>query len=1120
MTVRRTFAHRAALLLSCSAIASAILLNASPAHAQVTFGEIGGDVVLEDGKPAAGVEVEIVHQPSGTRSRAIVNGNGRFLVTGLRIGGPYIVIARGDGLDDDTVSDVYATAGSPVEVKLALRAKGSADVVVNAVRQVQYGTARRFDENDIQNTQVVERKLQEVIRRDPRAFVDLAEPDDDQGVSILGFNTRFNNIVVDGVSQIDSYGDNFTGLPTRRSPISLDAIASLTVETAPFDVQNSGFQGGQINILTKSGDNKFHGSAFYRRTGGFLSGTLSRPVFGETGQVVATDTVAQREPEDNWGVTLSGPIIKDKLFFTFSYEEFKQNELLGTCPTGIACDDPNELITNDQYETIRQASINTYGFDPGSFNDILNLPDGERKFLGKLDWNVTDGHRVAVTYQNTQSSSVGSSAPGGLASPSSYVSFTASQPVVLSAQYFADWSDRFSTQVRVGYTKTRRVSQPLFPAAGNIGLVQIQGFNANSFGQNGVTVSLGIDDDDQNTRFESERLQLLFRGSYKLGDHRLSFGYERDDRSIFDLDVPAGSGLFVFQDPDGVDNPNIAGVQGGPGTAFQQFLNRNVGFVTVAGPVSGNPLDAATNFTLVQDSFYLQDEWKPTNNLTLLFGLRYERLSTGDVPTLNPFFRARYGFTNQATLDGKEVFQPRFAFNYRPVQNTTVRGGVGVFAGGVPLAFFGETYQQTGISTFNTTVQGAAVNPLANFEQLPPAAIAGLGTSQSRLTEGTDSSTFFLDPNFEIPRNLRFQLAVDQRFDLPLLGNNWRFSAEIIHSEILKAIQFQDIRLQTIGTLPGLNVPRFAVVRTPLDTRPARPTNRSDGVAAPQDIAITNTSRGRTTVVSFNLDKRFDFKRWGTLDMNVGYAYTDARDVSPANDTDNLSDVFETGAFDNINNPSAAPSIQSIPHNLVHSFNYEKKFDSGVKFRFSMFGNYRAGRSVSFVLGNVGQATAGFQTIQPGLSDRAQDRLVPYLPTGPNDPLVRYGAGASYEELANIISAFNLQRFQGGQLPRNSIRAGSTYQLDLNAQIEIPSPVRGRWIIDVGIRNFLNLLDNRAGQINRYSIRETLYDAVFDTATNQYVITNIDDGNVPLTSEERISTGSVWRAQLGIRYQF
>lgn len=221
MTVRRTLAYRAALMLAGSGLAGAILLSATPAAAQVTFAEIGGDVTLENGKSAEGVEVEIIHQPSGTRSRSTVNANGRFLVTGLRIGGPYIVTARGKGLDDETVGEIYATAGNPVELKLALRAQGSADVVVNAVRQVQYGTARKFDADDIRDTQVVERKLQEIIRRDPRAFVDLAEPDDDQGVSILGFNTRFNNIVVDGVSQIDSYGDNFTGLPTRLSLIHI-----------------------------------------------------------------------------------------------------------------------------------------------------------------------------------------------------------------------------------------------------------------------------------------------------------------------------------------------------------------------------------------------------------------------------------------------------------------------------------------------------------------------------------------------------------------------------------------------------------------------------------------------------------------------------------------------------------------------------------------------------------------------------------------------------------------------------------------------------------------------------------------------------------------------------------
>lgn len=1097
-----------------AALITTIALTPS-AYAQQTFSRIGGAVTFSDGTPAGGVNVEVIHTPSGTRSTAQTNAEGRFRITGLRVGGPFTVKFTGDGVYEREVKGLYITPSDPADLNIQLTS--SVEVVTvtgQRVDGIKFGSANTFDSEQISRTLSVQRQLQDVIRLDPKAFVDLGQPDESQGASILGFNTRFNNIVVDGLSQVDSFGDNFTSLSTRRSPISLDAIESLSVEAAPFGVQNSGFQGGQINISTKSGGNEWHGTAFYQRSGGSLSGDREEDVLRADGTVNFTQTIDERPEEDAYGFTVSGPIIKDKLFFLANYEEFEQQEFLNACPAGIVCENPNDDITLDIYNQIRQISTDQYGFDPGDFNDIRDLNDGERKFLIKLDWNINDDHRASFSWTRVDSENIFSTNPPGLDSPSSFVEGEANIPVSSSAELFSTWTDRFSTQLRISYREEQRGLTPIFAGAGDVGQITL-----NDIGEGGSDLSLGLDDFDQNVNFESERFQIKFRGEYEFDRHVLSFGYELDNRDIFDLNVPSGNGVFQFSAiPDNPDTPEDESV-----SVVDLFAAGAVEGIQVQGAVSGNPVDAAADFSVAQHSLYIQDEWDVTEKLSLLFGLRYETFQTDDEPELNPFFEQRYGFTNQATLDGKDVILPRFAFTYDWTNKTTLRGGIGMFAGGTPLAWISESYTRTGISLFNSALDGdalAALGPINTFSSVPDEIIQGLGEEQSQLVEGLDSSVSLLDPDFEIPKNLRYQFAVDQYFDIPGFGDNWRVTAEVIHSEVIDALQFQDLRLQQIGVLPGTNIPRYGVNETPFDTRQTRPTSRSNGPLAPQDIQVTNTSIGRSTAASIDIAKDWDLGAYGKLGFTFGYAYVDSIDVSPANDTDDLDDVFETGAYDDILNPTPAFSIQAIPHNYVHSFNWDKEFKNDWALRVTLVGNYRSGRATSFVYDDVNRSTNGFETIQPGLSDRAQGRLIPYLPSGPNDPLVRYENGTSYAELAEIIDAFGLQRFQGGLLPRNEIRAEDAYTLDLNFQLEVPSPLKGKFVIEGGVRNLLNLLDSDSGEIRSFSIRENLFDAVLDTEAGQYVITDIDDGTTPLTQEQRLTAGSVWRANLGIRYTF
>jgi len=358
-----------------------------------------------------------------------------------------------------------------------------------------------FTAADIREVPTVDRQLQDIVRLDSRAFIDRAQPEGEVGFSILGFNTRFNNLIIDGVSAIDSFGDNFSGLPTRRSPISLDAIESLAVETAPFDAQNSGFQGGQINIQTKSGGNEFHGSAFYQRSGGFLTGNRAGTL--SSGQPVI---FGAEQPENSWGVTLSGPILKDRLFFLFNYEEFSENDALGSCPEGIACDNPIIGFTADTYQALRDASVARYGIDPGDYNDFLNFSDGERKFLGKIDWNISDRHRASVQVNSVTSNNVGTTGADGLDTPSSFLN-TQADTLSLVTQVFSNWTDRFSTQLFFSWRDQRRAAAPLF---GDIPQFIIN-FPTNATGGS-TDVSIGPDETAQNAILETTRFQWRFRG--------------------------------------------------------------------------------------------------------------------------------------------------------------------------------------------------------------------------------------------------------------------------------------------------------------------------------------------------------------------------------------------------------------------------------------------------------------------------------------------------------------------------------------------------------------------------------------------------------------------------------
>ena len=301
-------------------VAVAALVIPAAVSAQETTSAIAGHVTDESGQPVAGAKVVVVHTPSGTTSASTSDSTGSFSLRGLRVGGPYLVTVDAAGYPEQTVEGVSLTVGDTLGLPIALHQK---DIIVTATRsgarRLVEGSESTFTSSQIQDIVSARRDVRDIIRRDPLA----AFNPNVGGVTIAGGNIRTQRFSVDGVQIQDSFGLNYGGLPSTRGIVSLEAIDQLTVKAAPFDISEGNFQGGAVNVVLKSGTNKYHLTGFGNFGGPTLTGNKTR----DNRRLATTDSAVnptQILDFTNYGGSISGPIIKDKLFFFGAYESLSE----------------------------------------------------------------------------------------------------------------------------------------------------------------------------------------------------------------------------------------------------------------------------------------------------------------------------------------------------------------------------------------------------------------------------------------------------------------------------------------------------------------------------------------------------------------------------------------------------------------------------------------------------------------------------------------------------------------------------------------------------------------------------------------------------------------------------
>ena len=331
-------------LLAASVVSLSVagVMTAAPVAAQQITSTIQGTVNDDAGKPVPGATVTVTDTRTGATTTTTTGAQGNFNAPNLTSGGPYTVSASASGLEGQTINDIYTNIQGPTNLGFTLSSGAGVIVVTGArvaVTQLAVGPGTSFGTQAIESAPTYGRDIQDVIRYDPR--ITLNNSSGQVTYSCLGGNNRSNGFTVDGIQQGDVFGLNGTAYASRTSaPLPYDAISEIQVQFAPYDVEYDGFTGCQVNAITKSGTNKFHGAGFYEYADN-----------GLRGKSLPTGSVAPIDPEKRWGVSLGGPIIPDHLFFYGAYSHISTAKAQDYGPSGCGLSQRDERSSQRRSST-------------------------------------------------------------------------------------------------------------------------------------------------------------------------------------------------------------------------------------------------------------------------------------------------------------------------------------------------------------------------------------------------------------------------------------------------------------------------------------------------------------------------------------------------------------------------------------------------------------------------------------------------------------------------------------------------------------------------------------------------------------------------------------------------
>ncbi len=1165
-------------------------LSAPAAFAQQTTAALRGVALDEAGAPIAGATVTIIHTPSGTKTTLVTDAAGVFDARGLRVGGPYKVVGKAAKLPDQTLTDIYLTVGDAGRVTLNFTSGTEVAAVTVTGKKKSYadlanvGSRTTLKSADIDAVVTVKRDIRDVARRDPLAQLDFVArgTGPSGGLYIAGSSPRRNRITIDGVRSQDDFGLNTGGLSTNRGPVSLEAVEQIAVQATPFDVEDGDFTGGALNMILKSGGNDFHGSVFdLYRTPRLIGNkvqqyTTATNPDGTIRLLQSTGTVKNYVHDQNYGAFLSGPIIKDRLFFAVSYEKYSSFDVTAAGPAGLGYGTLfNKIPSISTGPNATAADINAVlakwsGYaassrlSPGQ--DDLVKPVLDEKSSVKIDYNITDTQRLSASYRHAFSSV--------------YKRTTSSTSISLDTNWYAQpenednyalqlnskWSPELSTEARVSYRGYQRGQlPPEGQGFANISICTDKTTTGSLTSCTGgvPTISFGPDQFRQANVLKTTDLAGSFTADYRFMDtHQIKVGYQFKGIHIYDLFVQNAQGSYYFD--------SVADFASGVANSY-----------SYGNALTGTPSDAAERFSYNVQTLFAQDTWDITPELSVNYGLRYDFYTEQTKPTLNANFVTRYGYSNQTTYDGINIFMPRFSAKWR-TNWFELSGGVGLVSGGIPDVFIGNSYgAQTGalnnsFQVVRTTANGNAFKNNSTSSVLDPvtgAALLNLNLADPTFITTPSAAAQSLVSAPSATQRLAFTNSIAPGFDMPADWKanlsfktskwNWDFGVDAVVTQSAVNIAFRDIRARLLtvngvqqytpdGRLryDGLSIPGATpALVTAARTTLGLPTSSNPDLAnigANGDIQAYNPSEQNwNSTVAFSAGTK-----WRNFDVFAAYVFqngTNYGGISEFGTTEGGNSSSGNYYADQVSKRDPNASVKGTAGNVIKEalklqLSYKRELFKGFESRFTLFGESRSGRRINFLMSDPSLSAGRGQVFGVYADDQlayvpnlgAPDPTNPLKFTSPGGTTVYFANAAALAQFKSLVNQFHLP--QGGIVPKGYGQNPHVDRIDFQYAQEIPGPLPGhRLEFTVDVTNLGNLVNKKWGVIKEFSnsraglpiVNVTCADAngsaptaANPAACSSYVY-SYSSVSAATNAKPTVDTvGSLWSVELGLKYKF
>jgi hypothetical protein len=1075
--------------------------------AQTTKSSISGKVVTETGEVLPGVSVFVTHLATGTIYGCSSNAYGAYYLPELKPGGPYLIEFSRLNYKKHQVSGIFLKLDQPLILNINLLAITNtlAEIKIESTAGSKTSSAEKVgmvyhtSQRSIEILPSIKRSISDFIKLSPQAY----------GAAIAGGNYRQNFITIDGSEFNNNFGvgENLPG--NGAQPVALDAIAEISVNTAPFNsIWESGFIGSAVNIVSRTGSNN--------TTGAIYTYFHNQNNYGY--QVDHTPVEKRPVSYHLEGFRIGGPILKNQLFYFFNFEQEQeqyQPQIFEAATTANPYGSSSNIArpTADELNNISNFLAVNYGYVTGPYQDY-SFNNKSHKLLARLDWNIAKNNTFSIRYNQLQSRRPemlnGSRSPLTPFSSSSgrrtanALSFSHSNFITLSNFYSlaAEWntqiSNNLSNTVRSSYTRQHEPrtseSQP-FPF---IDILK-DGVPFTSFGYEPFTYG---------NKRDVTVLSITDQLHWKQRNNLWIAGFQADYSKTKNSYMPFGTGYYTY-------------------ASWDDFATgKSPVDYALTYPINNQQKIPEYSFDYLNLSAFIQQNMSFNDRMKLTIGLRAD-LATFPQELAQNALLATLRFADNLQLNTSQlpkpsiVLAPRLAFKYDITKDKVVQlhVGTGLFTGRIPYVWIISQARYSGMYQLTQTSQGQqnVPGPFNAVQQY---------SSANEQTTSLPSITSVLSRDFKMPQAWKSNLGIVLN-----LSNGFTATVDAIFNQDIRGIYFRNVNLNAPVPLNISGYPDHRLVYPASNAQKyINPLNsagvpEANATAALNAVYVYNSSKGYYFTSIAQIEKRISNR----LNFSLAYARSTARNYNDGDGDQTLSALHSTPSVNGINDPALGYAGYVMPDKVASTLTYSVNYAKNLKF------------SVGLVYQGLNEGRFSYTYANDFTRDGTNKSLI-YIPLNPSE--IRFSpfnvqTGATKETFSSqqqsdaffsyVEQDKYLRTRKGQYAERNGVLLPWRHQFDLKLSHDLYLDVKGqRHIIQLtcDVLNLGNLIHHSWGLKKIANTSSILIPSNLDEVKpNGNTIPTFNlatvGGKLPIeTFRNDFSVNSTYLMQFGIRYLF